>query len=222
MSKIGFLKDVFRSITLRHKYSCTYNVGSYTTNLYYESLDGYPSAYDYANNFISDREVSTVQISEQFSPLIGLDVIMQNSFTANVQIRKTRTMTMSFTNNQLTDNSSDEYVFGVGYRFKDVKFTVRSVGGRGKKTDLKSDINLKLDFSIRNSLTVLRRLDEDINQISAGQDIYSINVSADYMVSRNLTIAFYYDQTINDPKLSTSVYNSTLSAGISLRMTLSE
>ncbi|MCK9302825.1 MAG: cell surface protein SprA, partial [Bacteroidales bacterium] len=222
LSKIGFLKDVFRSITLRHKYSCTYNVGSYTTNLYYESLDGYPSAYDYANNFISDREVSTVQISEQFSPLIGLDVIMQNSFTANVQIRKTRTMTMSFTNNQLTDNSSDEYVFGVGYRFKDVKFTVRSVGGRGKKTDLKSDINLKLDFSIRNSLTVLRRLDEDINQISAGQDIYSINVSADYMVSRNLTIAFYYDQTINDPKLSTSVYNSTLSAGISLRMTLSE
>lgn len=221
LAKLPFLKKIFKNITLKHTYRCTYNIASYANNIYYESVDGYSSVFDDAGNFIPALEIGTVQVSEQLSPLIGVDVTLQNSLTANVQIKRTRTMSMSFTNNQLTDNNTQEYVFGVGYRFKNVKFSVRSLG-TGKKKDVNSDLNIKLDFSIRNNMTVLRRLDEEVNQISSGQTMYSINASADYMISKNVTVALYYDQTINDPHLSSSIYNSTLSAGLSLRLTLAQ
>jgi cell surface protein SprA len=222
LSKLEIFKPYFKNISLKHTYRSTYNVGSYTNNIYYEETSGFPSAFDDASNYIALREITSVQITEQFSPLIGIEVTMQNSLMINVQINKTRTLGMSFANNQLTDNSSDAYVFGVGYRFKDVKFTVRSFGGRGKKTNINSDINIKLDFSIRNNITVLRRIDEQVNQISSGQKIYSINFSADYMVSKNLTIALYHEQTINRPHLVTSIANSTFRSGISLRMSLAQ
>lgn len=222
LSKIEALKPIFRTVTIRHTYRCTYNVAGFNRNLNYEDNGGYASAYDMANNFIPLLNIGAVQISEQFSPLIGFDVVMQNSLTANVQYRKTRNLGMSFANNQLTDNKSDEIVIGLGYRIKNVKFNVRSMGGRGKKQDITSDLNFKLDFSIRKNLTVLRRLNEAVNQISAGQTVYSINFTADYMVSKNLTIALYHDQIINKPSLSTSIPNTLINSGISLRLTLAQ
>lgn len=222
LSKLPMFQDIFRNVAIKHQYKCTYNVGSFGNNLLYESMNGHPSAYNASNNFIPEFEIANVQVSEQFSPLIGVDVTMKNSLTASVQYKKARTLNLSFTNNQLTDNSTNEIVIGVGYRFKDVKFSVKSASGSGKITNLKSDINVKFDFSIKDNVTVLRRIDEEVNQISAGQKMYSINFTADYMLSRNLTMAFYYNQTINRPYLSSSVDNSTLNTGITLRFSLAQ
>ena len=221
LSKIEFLKPVFKNITLRHSYASTYNVGNYTNNVYFVESNGSPAAFDVANNFIPQREITVIQITERFNPLIGAEFTLQNSLIVNAQVRKQRTLSMSFANNQLTDNYSDDYVFGVGYRFKNVKFVVRSLGGKGKKTNIDSDINVKCDFTIRKSLTVLRRVDELINQVSSGQTMYSINFLADYMISKNLTIALYHEQTINRPAIG-SINNSTFRSGISLRMTLAQ
>ena len=222
LSKLAIFQNIFRNVALKHQYKCVYNVGSYTSNLYYTSDNGYPSAYNSAGNFISEHEIATVQITEQFSPLIGLDMTMKNSLTASFQYKKARALSLSFTNNQLTDNTTKEIVIGLGYRFKDVKFTVRSIAESGKIKNLKSDINVKFDFSVKDNITVLRRIDEDVNQISAGQKIYSINFTADYMISKNLTFSYYYNQTINRPYLSSSVDNSTLSTGFTLKFSLAQ
>ena len=222
LSKLPMFKDIFRNVALKHQYKCTYNVANFGNNLYYTSNEGFPSALNDAGNFIPEYEIANIQISEQFSPLIGIDVTMKNSLTASFQFKKSRTLNLSFTNNQLTDNSTNEFVIGLGYRFKDVKFSIRSVTGSGKITNLKSDINVKFDFSMKDNITILRRIDEGINDISAGQKIYSINVTADYQISRNLTLAYYYNQAINRPYLSSSVKNSTLSTGITVKFSLAQ
>ncbi len=49
-----------------------------------------------------------------------------------------------------------------------------------------SDLNLKLDFGVRDNKTSLRRIDEDNNQVSAGSMQYTLNFSADYMLSQSL------------------------------------
>jgi len=163
-----------------------------------------------------------VSIVEQFSPLITFDMTWVNSLMTKFEIKKSRNLSMSFSNNQLTEVTSNEFVVGAGYRIKDVKFAVRSMGGSGSRQNIKSDLNLRADFSIRTNKTVLRRIDEDINQISTGQRVYSINTSADYMVSQRLNIRLFFDKVINNPYVSSQFRNSTTNGGISLRFTLAQ
>ncbi|RLD38979.1 MAG: hypothetical protein DRI83_01865 [Bacteroidetes bacterium] len=87
---------------------------------------------------------------------------------------------------------------------------------------MESDLDIKVDFSIRSNKTVLRSLDEDINQVSAGQKIFSINTSIDYMLNQNLSIRFFFDKIINNPFVSNQYKNSTTNGGISLRFSLAQ
>ena len=57
---------------------------------------------------------------------------------------------------QVADARSDELVIGAGYRFDNVQIIVRS-GGAQKA--LKSDLNVRLDLSIRDNKTLARKLD---------------------------------------------------------------
>ena len=92
----------------------------------------------------------------------------------------------------------------------------------GRRQQLKSDLNIKADLSIRDNKTVLRRLDEAINQISTGNRMVSINTSADYVINQRFNIRLFFDKTITNPFVSNQFDNSTTNAGISLRFTLAQ
>jgi len=229
LGKINALKKIFRTVNISHVYRSTYNIGSYTTRLsdqYFEN-DGFnyirevlgqnqEGAITYGN-FYSKYEVNSVNISEQFSPLISFDMTMVNSFIAKVEVKKNRNLSMSFTNNQLTENLTDEFVIGSGYRFKDVEITIKT---GGKQRNFKSDLNLRVDFSYRNSLTIIRKLNEEVDQPTAGQRVFTIKTSADYVLSDRFNLRIFYDQVINRPRISLSYPNSNTNFGVSLRFTL--
>lgn len=174
---------------------------------------------DDAGNFVPENRIDVVTLSEQFSPLFKLDMTWNNSLLSNFEFKKSRTLSLSFVNNQLTEVASNEVVVGLGYRFKDVKLNLSS-GGR--KQQLKSDLNIKMDLSIRENKTILRRLDEAINQISVGNRVVSINSSADYVINQRFNIRLFFDKTITNPFVSNQFYNSTTNAGVSLRFTLAQ
>jgi cell surface protein SprA len=222
LSEIKSLKPFFTSINLSHAYRSTYSVGSYRNNKNYVDDGSYPTALDAAGNYVSKNTIDGISITEQFSPFIGLDVTMKNSFLGKIEYKKSRNLTLSFANNQLTEISSNEFVIGTGYRIKNVKLSVRSMGGGGKKQQLKSDLNLKLDFSIKDNKTVLRRWDENINQISTGFRQMAIKFTADYVVNQMLNLRFFFDKSINKPYVSSQFYTSTTNGGITLRFTLSQ
>jgi cell surface protein SprA len=131
-------------------------------------------------------------------------------------------ISFSFVNNQLTEISSNEFIIGMGYRLKGIRFNLSGVLGGGKKTRTNSDLNLKLDFSIRKNKTVLRRVDQDVNQISVGQQVLAINFSADYNLSARFNVRFYFDKVINTPYVSNQYRTSNTRGGIALRFTLSQ
>ena len=224
LSKIEFLKKYLRNVTLTHGYRSSYSISSFQTNILYGNSDAPPSAVDASDNFITEYQINQVSIIEQFSPLITFDMTWVNSLMTKFEIKKTRSLSMSFVNNQLTEVTSDEFVVGLGYRFKDVKFGVRTMSGTtpGTRRKANSDLNIRADFSIRSNKTVLRRLDEDINQISTGQKVISINTSADYMVNQRLNIRLFFDKVINNPYVSSQFRNSTTNGGVSLRFTLAQ
>ena len=99
-----------------------------------------------------------------------------------------RALSLSLDNNILTETRGDEYIFGLGYRLKDIPFTT-NIGGR--RRTMKGDLNVKADLSYRDNITILRSLNIDNNQVTAGQTLWSIKVTADYMLSRNLTALFF-------------------------------
>ncbi len=218
---IEYLRKYFQSFNVSHSYRSTYSVGGFLSDINYVDNGGFPSAVDNAKNFIPEKRMDVISITEQFAPFIGFDATMKNSMLAKLEYKKTRNLSLSFVNNQLTEVLINEFVIGTGYRFKSVPFKVRSLA-TGKTVKLKSDLNVKLDFSIRDSKTILRQIEEDNNQISTGTKQIAINASADYMVSQKVNVRLFYDQTISKPHVSAQIPTSNINAGLSLKFTLTQ
>jgi cell surface protein SprA len=223
LSRIEPFNKFLRNFTITHGYRTTYSIGSFQSNLLHKTNNDAPSAVDVNNNFISEYQINQVSIVEQFNPLITFDMTWHNSLMTKFEIKKARNLSLSFVNNQLTEVTTNEYVIGLGYRIRDVQFAVRSTGGgTGARQNVKSDLNLRTDFSIRQNKTILRRLDEDINQVSTGQQVVSINFSADYTVNQRLNLRLFFDKVINSPYVSSQYRNSTTNGGITMRFTLAQ
>ena len=94
-------------------------------------------------------DISTVSINEAFSPLIGLNVTMQNNMTVKLEYRKTRVLTLSMTSAQINEASSADVVFGVGYKINDFKigslFDIKSTSQKASSKNKKKAGNSKND-----------------------------------------------------------------------------
>jgi len=218
LSKIDFIKSVAKTINISHSYRSTYSIGSFTNNV------DFGNRYEIENsptgNFIPKHEITAVSINEQFNPLINVDVTWKNNLTSRFQISKSRRVSLSFSNAQVTEALSEQYSFSVGYRFEDFDMIVNF--GNNDET-LENDLNIKGNVKIRDNLTILRKLEEDIDhQPTAGQRNIIIGASADYALSNRFNVRVFYDRNVNEPKISRSFPTSNTNFGFSLRFTLAE
>jgi cell surface protein SprA len=149
--------------------------------------------------------------------LVSFDATLKNSLLAKFEYNRDRNLSLSITNYQITEVRGQEYVIGTGYRFKNVKFPFRI----GDATP-KSDLNLRIDLSYRDNATVIRKMEERQNQVTAGQNILSLKTSADYVLNQRLNIRAFYERVVNKPVISTSFPSANTNAGISLRFTLAQ
>jgi cell surface protein SprA len=211
--KMEVIKKFFKTFTLRHAYRSSYSVGSYSTNLLYNENN---NVKDGEGNFIPQKQIGSVSISEQLSPLIKLDVTWQSSLLSNFEIKKDRTLSLNFSNNQVMEVNGSEIVVGSGYRIADLELPIKM-----NKKKLKSDLNIKADVSLRNTRTVIRKIVDNQNQPTAGQRTIKISTTADYVISERLNIRLFYDHNISKPLTSSSFPTANTNAGISIRFTLS-
>ena len=139
---------------------------------------------------------------------------MKNSVKILAEVKRDRALGLSFDNNLLTEIKGNEYILGLGYRIKDLRFVTNFGGSRRV---LKSDLNFKADLSLRQNETIIRYLDIDNSQTTQGQDIYGLRFSADYALTKNLTALFYYDHTFSTFAISTAFQQTTIRSGFTLR-----
>ena len=218
LNKIEWLKKWFNNISLSHRYSSTYSVGNYYTDA---SISG-RSGYDYgketvlngSDDFIAPLSMESVQISEQFNPLIRLSVSMKNSVQLNFSMQRNRTLSLSFANNQLTETTRNGITFGGGYRFKDVAFDVK-VGENVQH--LKSDIVLQLNLTYNSNKTNIRKINQNFSQVSSGSEVWMAELSAEYALSTTLTLRAFFQTNINNPYIRNAYPNSTTKGGITVR-----
>ncbi len=213
LMRYQFFKETFKRFSIQHAYRASYTINSFRSNFDYDKNPGGidPNTGNVYNKII----IGNVNLVEQFNPLVRLDFEMKNSFKFLAEMKKDRSLSMSFDNNLLTEVQGKEYIVGVGYRFKDVIFS--SSLADNPTGIIKSDINVKVDFSYRNSKTIVRNLDYNNNQLGGGQNIWSVKLTADYSLSKNLTAIFFYDHSFSKPVISTSFPLMNIRTGFTMR-----
>lgn len=220
LMRYKFFKDRFKRFSLQNSYKATYTVNAFRSNFEYDKAPSGVTAQgalnvDAGGNLHPKTLISNVNLVEQFSPLMRIDMEFKNSVKILAEMKKDRSLSMSFDNNLLTEVKGIEYVFGMGYRIKDVIFSSRLADN--PTGIIKSDINIKADVSYRNSQTIVRYLDYNNNQLSGGQNMWSAKFTADYSFSKNLTVIFYYDHSFSKAVISTSFPITNIRTGFTLR-----
>ncbi|MGC6421514.1 MAG: cell surface protein SprA [Flavobacteriaceae bacterium] len=212
LSSLKALKNIFNRFSIAHAYRASHTVNNFQTNLDFDPQN--PFATDNAGNIIPERLYSNINLVEQFNPLLRLDVEFKNSLKILAELKRDRALSLSLDNSLLTESSGNEYIVGMGYRIKDLRIRT-SLNGR--RTTLAGDLNIKADLSYRRNITVLRNLDYNNNQVTAGQTLLSIKLTADYNLSRNLTTLFFYDHNFSKFEVSTAFPQTSIRSGFTLR-----
>ncbi|WP_445454878.1 T9SS outer membrane translocon Sov/SprA [Flavobacterium sp. 25HG05S-40] len=216
LMRYSFFKERFKRFSIQHAYRASYTINSFRSNLDYNQNSATPQQDNGGfGNFFNKTIIGNINLVEQFNPLVRLDFEMKNAFKILAEIKKDRSLSLSFDNNLLTEVQGREYIVGFGYRFKDVIFSSQLADN--PTGIIKSDINLKIDFSYRNNKTIVRYLDYDNNQLGGGQNIWSAKLTADYSFSKNLTAIFFYDHSFSKPVISTSFPLTNIRAGFTMR-----
>lgn len=231
LSKLPFLKDKVQSITLSHSYRSTYTVGNYTSSLQYQRFIGidtdledynrsyYPYVLDpEANRIVPIFIVNQVVMSEQFAPLLGISVRTKDRMTAKVEYGTKRDVGLNISNSQVTEISSEDITFEIGYTKNNFKLPIKN---QGRDIILKNDLTFRLNFSIRNTKTIQRKINED-DKPTSGNYNFQLRPNINYVVNDKVNVQFYFERSVNEPVVSTSYRRSNTQFGFQLRFSLAQ
>jgi cell surface protein SprA len=225
-SKTKWGKKLFTSFNINHGYNSTFSIGTYITNLNYLNTPGYfneelyyvPQRIDsLSGNFYSLYSIPQVTITEQLSPLLGVDITWKNSLITNFEFKKARTLGLSLLDYRLTETRTTEYVAAIGYKLAKFKIPFKI---KGKRITLNNDINLRADFSYRDDKTVNYRLDQNIAEPTRGQKTISLAATIDYIINNKLNVRLFYDFRRTTPATLASYPTRTHRGGLTFRFSL--
>ena len=219
LKNIELLARTFRNITITHGYMATFTVGGYSSNIAYD-YENAQSGYSWAVGgvdsalFVTEFDIGSFAATEQFVPLVGIDMTWKNNVLTRFEYKKTRNLTMSLANNQMTEVYTQEYTIGTGYRFDKLKLIIN-------KKPIISDLNLRADFSIRDNASISHDLAQNNSQVTQGQKVLTFKFTADYQLSEKLTLQAYYDHNRNNPLVG-SFNTANTEFGFMVRFSLSQ
>lgn len=226
LTRIPGLDKIFRSFTIGHAYTGSLSVGSFNSSLLYKDPLGvnYPGFIDTTTgNFIPYFTVPTITINEQFAPLLSMDMQLVNNIQANVDYSKSRQLSLSLTDYQMTESRTTQFTLGFGWRKQGVLLPFNIKVGKSASANKKgNDITMHLDMSLADNETLNHYLDQTNTIITGGQRIVRISPSVDVVVSNRVDLKFYYNRQHTVPKISTSVPITTVSAGLQVRIVLTK
>jgi cell surface protein SprA len=201
---------------LNHTYIGTLSVNSFLSSFFYQDLlgVGFPSFIDsISNNFVPFYQVPNVTITENLGPLLGFDAAFKNGVNISIKFNKTRMVSLSLVDYQVSETKSSEIVVGGGARVKGLVLPFTVFGTRR----LKNDLNFNVSVGYRSDLTSNSYLAQATNVPTRGQKVISISPTIDYIVNDFLQLRIFYDRRQTVPVLSTSYPITTTRAGITLR-----
>jgi cell surface protein SprA len=223
LTKIPALAAKFSSITLTHGYNGTLSMNSFNSALLYQdpfrfSAPGFIDTV--SGNYIPYFLVPNITMQERFEPLIGIDITTVDMLNLKFEYKKSRLLSLSLIDYQLSESNTTEWTFRAGWRKKGFNLPFKLPGMKGKK--LENDLNMQLDVSVRDVSNSNSRLDQSNAYGTGGQKEISILPSIDYVLNNRINIKFFFDQRKVIPYISTSAPITNTRAGINIRISLAQ
>ncbi|MFT4203453.1 MAG: cell surface protein SprA [Chitinophagaceae bacterium] len=220
LANIPALSSLFSNITLTHAYNATLGMNSFTSALdYYDPLHlGTPGFINTTTgNFIPFYMIPNITITEQFQPLIGLDITTTSQNNLRFQYAKSRTLSLSLTDYQVSEVNSTQYTIGGSWRKRNANLLFLPGSRKAKQGN---DLNISVDLAYRNDLQNNSVLDQSSSYSTGGQKVISISPSIDYILNNRINLKLYFDQQRVIPYISTTYPTTTTSAGLQIRISL--
>ncbi len=226
LSRIKSLEKIFTNFTITHGYNSTLSMNSFNSALLFndELGLGYPSFIDtLSGNFVPYFLVPNISIREEFAPLAGFDFATTGQFSGRLEFRKSRTLSLSLVDYQLSEVRSTETTIGLRWRKRGfpLPFKVK-LSKKGPAKELENDITFTLDFSIRDDINSNSRLDQSNAFATGGQKVITIRPTIDYVLSNRINIQLYFDQRRVNPYISSSAPVVNTRAGVQVRISLAQ
>ena len=246
LARVKGMDKLFASFSLQHSYKSSLTVNTFNTNLLF---DGPETVNPTTRSYYSRLVIPDLVISEQFSPLIGVDARLKNDMSVRFSVNKSRNLGMSFVDNTLAERQSEEYSFGYGYTIKNVDLlqyfggkkkrrrrTTRAKddgddpqtqgrnarGGQrgGRNGGVGNDLDIQCDIRFSNDVTFNRLLDQQGQNVSRGSRSFTLSPSAEYEINRQLSLRVFLDYRRQDPYVATSFPTRNTQAGVTVRFKL--
>ena len=212
LSKIEAIKEFAPNISISNMYTSTYNVGNYAS-----TWDTTGSQSSITKDYTPQYQIKSFSIVEKWGPFIGVDITFIKNITTTFKYNRDRTLNFSMSSLQVTEQAGNEFVFGAGYRTTKLVLPF-NIGGR--KRVLNNDINFRLDISIRDQVTKVRKLDLPSNDPLSGQSVFTLKPNIDYMINSKLMLRIFYQRTSTTPYTSNQYQTIIQSGGFSIRYTI--
>ncbi|HYV92427.1 MAG TPA: cell surface protein SprA, partial [Chitinophagales bacterium] len=222
ITKMAWAKKIWSSVTISHGYTSTLAISSFTTALNFQGQGPFQPIFidPTSNNYVSYYDIPSITISEQFAPLLGIDMTWKNSLTTKFEYKRSRNLSFSFLDYQLTEMRNSEFTTGVGYKFKHVPLPWKV---NNKRKYLKNDLNFQTNVSYSDNTIYSQKLDQLVaSQPTSGTQTISISPSVDYTVNGRLNVRVFLDKRITNPKISSSYPIRYTDGGVTLRFTLGQ
>ncbi len=224
LTKMPGLASIFSNITITHGYNSTLSMNSFTSALlYYDPFHyGTPGFIDtISGNFVPFFLVPNITIQEQFSPLIGFDITTINQMNLRFEFKKSRQLSLSLIDYQLSEVRSTEWTIGGSFRKTGVNLPFK-IPGMKKQSPKGNDLNFRLDLGMRDDTQSNSRLDQSNAYSTGGQKVITIQPSIDYVLNNRVNLKLYFDQQRIIPYISTSAPVTNTRAGIQIRISLAQ
>jgi cell surface protein SprA len=225
LTRLPGMDKIFSNFTVTHAYNSTLSMNSFNSALLYQDplKQSYPGFIDtLTGNFIPYFLVPNLTISEAFAPFIDIDMQMTNQMGARFEYKKSRQLSLSLVDFQLSESRSTEFTIGGRWRKKGFPLPFKVPFTKKDTKKLQNDITFTLDFSIRDDITSNSRLDQVTVLPTAGQKVITISPSIDYVLNNRVKVILYFDQRRTEPKISTSAPITNTKGGIKINISLAQ
>jgi hypothetical protein len=221
LAKTPLLSTIFSNITLTHGYNSNLSMNSFTSSLMYADTGrrSAPSFLDtVSKNYVPYYLVPNITISEKMEPLIGINLTTLSQWSLRFEYKKSRILSLSLIDYQLSENNSTEFVFGTAYKKKGLKLPFTIPGLNNNK--LSNELTFRFDIAIRDVYNSNSRLDQKEAYGTGGQKDVTIQPSIDYVLNSKINLKFFFDQRKTTPYISSSPPITNTRAGVNIRIAL--
>jgi len=119
---------------------------------------------------------------------------------------------------QLPSLRSNDFNFEFGFTATNAKVPFKV---QGRTVRLKNDITFRFNFTIRDTRTVQRKIDE-INTVTSGNLNIQLRPTVSYVLNQKLNLQVYFERNVNEPRVSNSFKRSNTGFGVQVRFSLSD